>query len=406
MAYIDDNDHALPTGSGDDPIAAADKELAEIMRSLGRMDTASAPAGETASAPSADEGGVDKTADEPAPAEEAPQAQPRYTDQAAPQAAAPERPSPVYSGSAQYGAGQASDKGKSPKTLIIVIALIVAFIGIAAGAAVLLMSHRTAEPSENKAPGNETVTINDSELGTVEIRTVEGATVNTYSEENLVVDENGFYSYYENGRKVSEMGMDLCEFQGEIDFSAAKTAGIDFVMLRIGGRYYSAEGAMYSDSHFDTYYEQAKAAGLKVGAYFFSQATTAAEAEEEAAYALQLLNGRSLEYPIAFDWEIIDDDEARTDSVSGEVITQMAEAFCTKVRESGYKAIVYASTSLILQSYDFETMKDYEFWLADYREFPGRDKMYYDFRMWQYSTKGAVTGIGVPVDLNLCLKPY
>ena len=65
--------------------------------------------------------------------------------------------------------------------------------------------------------------------------------------------------------------------------------------------------------------------------------------------------------------------------------------------------MVYASTSLMLQSYDFETMKDYEFWLADYREFP---IMYYDFAIWQYAKDGTVNGIDGTVDLNICFKPY
>ena len=157
------------------------------------------------------------------------------------------------------------------------------------------------------------------------------------------------------------------------------------------------------DAEHDTYYQQATDAGLKVGAYFFSQAITVDEAVEEAEYVVKKLNGRKLQYPVAFDWETIEDDDARTDNCPGKTITAMAEKFCDTIKEKGYQSMVYASTSLMLQSYDFETMKDYEFWLADYREFP---IMYYDFAIWQYNKEGKVNGIDSTVDLNICFKPY
>ena len=298
------------------------------------------------------------------------------------------------------------DKKGTPKTAIIIIALFIAFIGVTIGVVVFLMNRPVVESDPGISTGKETVTINDSVLGTVEIQPVEGATLNTYDKNGLVQDENGFYSYYEDGVKVSEMGVDLSEYQGDIDFAAVKASGIDFVILRIGGRYYSEEGALYSDGAFESYYEQAKAAGLKVGAYFFSQAASVEDAVEEAKYALQLLGNKTLDYPVAFDWETIEDDTARTDGIDGATLTAIAEAFCDAIHEGGREAIVYASTSLMLQSYDFETMKDYDFWLADYREFPDSEKMCYNFKMWQYATDGEVDGVSGPVDLNLCLKAY
>ena len=341
---------------------AADRELDEILASL-------------------------KKPDEPLPADVP------LTDRPA----SPEKPSPAPTG---Y---RPAEKKSGSKTLIIVIALIIALLGIAVGAVVYLMTRPAVEdPAISK--GGDNILINDSVLGTVEITTVEGASVNTYDEENLVEEENGYYTYYVNGKKVSEMGVDLSEYQTDIDFAAVKASGIDYVILRIGGRYYSDEGGLYSDSAFDTYYEQAKAAGLKVGAYFFSQAASTDDAVEEARYTLELLNGKKLDYPVAFDWETIEDDDARTDGMTGEELTAIAEAFCDTIEKAGYKSIVYASTSLMLQSYDFETMKDYDFWLADYREFPNSEKMYYSFKMWQYTTEGYVDGISSPVDLNLCLN--
>lgn len=249
----------------------------------------------------------------------------------------------------------------------------------------------------------EPVTINDSVMGNIDLTPAKGAEINTYSAENLVTEDNGLPAYYQDGKKISHIGIDLSEYQGEVDFEKAKAAGVEFVMLRIGGRFYGDKGTVYEDGAFDSYYQQAKAAGIKVGAYFFSQAVSTADAVEEAEFVVKKLGGKKLDYPIAFDWENIADDEARTDNVNGSELTTIAEAFCNKVIESGYKAIVYANSAQMFIMYDFETMKDYDFWLADYREFP---TMYYKFDMWQYATDGTVDGIEGSVDMNLSFTDF
>ena len=420
MAFIDDNNSGVPTGAGKDPLASLDEELASLKLTLGEMDTdTSADAPVDASAASVLSGeDVPASEGEGATRVSAPTTY-RATAPAdttvpptapvTPRQPAPQRVSRMDTGeipaAPRYAPPQAAQPAKKkPNTAIIVVALVLAALGAAGGFLYYHFSHQeTRDPTLSVA--GETVTINDSELGTVEIQTVDGVVLNTYDAENLVLEDNGYYSYYEDGRKVSEMGVDLSEYQTDIDFGAMKASGIDFVMLRIGGRYYSDEGGLYKDDAFRDYYDQAKAAGLKVGAYFFSQAASVEDAQEEARYTLELLDGLKLDYPVAFDWETIEDDYARTDGVTGEEITLIAEAFCDTISGGGYKTTVYASTSLMLQSYDFETMKDYTFWLADYREFPSSEKMYYNFTMWQYTTEGTVDGVNVPVDLNLCLKP-
>ena len=394
MAFIDDNHSGVAAGTGKDPLAALDKELEELKMTLGELDTGAADTVDTAPC-------APKT-DVPAPPASAPEtprqsAPPRLSHMDTGEGPAiPRQPaSPVQ---------EAQPAQKKSHTAIIVAALIIAVLGVIAGAVYFFLSQQEPRDPTLSVAG-ETVTINDSVLGTVEIQTVDGVVLNTYDEDNLVLEENGYYSYYVNGEKISEMGVDLSEYQTDIDFQAMKDSGIDFVMLRIGGRYYSDEGGLYQDDAFHDYYEQAKSAGLKVGAYFFSQAASVEDAEEEARFTLELLGGLKLDYPVAFDWETIEDDTARTDGITGEELTLIAEAFCDTISAGGYKTIVYASTSLMLQSYDFETMKDYTFWLADYREFPSSEKMYYNFTMWQYTTEGSVDGVNVPVDLNLCLKP-
>ena len=292
------------------------------------------------------------------------------------------------------------------KRAIIIIAVIVLsaalIIGVGYGAMRILNPKSTTDPTLATAAG-EVVTINDSVMGDIELQTVKGAEVNTYTADNLVTDENGIPAYYENGKKISHLGVDLSEFQGDVDFAAMKEAGVEFVMLRIGGRYYGDDGVLYTDKNFDTNYEKAKAAGLKVGAYFFSQAISAEDAKQEANYALEKLNKRQLDYPIALDWENIAEEEARTDKVTGDQLTDIAETFCDTIEAAGYKSIVYSNTQQMFIMYDFETMKDYDFWLADYREFP---TMYYKFDMWQYTMTGSIAGVQGTVDMNISFTDF
>ncbi|HBE15479.1 MAG TPA: lysozyme [Ruminococcaceae bacterium] len=293
--------------------------------------------------------------------------------------------------------------GKRIGVIIAVIVLSAALIiGVGYGAMRILNPKSADDPTSATAAG-EVVTINDSVMGDIELKTVKGAEVNTYTADNLVTDENGVPSYYENGKKISHLGVDLSEFQGDVDFAAMKEAGVEFVMLRIGGRYYGDDGVLYTDNKFDTNYEKAKAAGLKVGAYFFSQAISAEDAKQEANYALEKLNKRQLDYPIALDWENIAEEEARTDKVMGDQLTDIAETFCDTIEAAGYKSIVYSNTQQMFIMYDFETMKDYDFWLADYREFP---TMYYKFDMWQYTMTGSIAGVEGTVDMNISFTDF
>lgn len=249
----------------------------------------------------------------------------------------------------------------------------------------------------------EKITIDDPLLGTIEIEAVEGFAKNLYKNDNFIIDENGMMTYYIDNEVASCMGVDLSEYQNDVDFNKLKDQGFEFVMLRIGGRYYSEEGGLYMDSRFFDYYEDAKEAGLKVGGYFFSQAKNAVEATEEANYLLSQIGDLDLDYPIAYDWEIIEGDTARTDSVSDEELTQCAIAFCDTIKNAGYNPIIYSNTALIYYKYDLSLLKDYDFWIADYENHPS---MYYHFTMWQYDIEGQVDGIEGNVDMNICMKNY
>ncbi|MCD8331691.1 MAG: hypothetical protein LUB63_04050, partial [Oscillospiraceae bacterium] len=156
------------------------------------------------------------------------------------------------------------------------------------------------------------------------------------------------------------------------------------------------------DSRFEENVQGALEAGLQVGVYFFSQAVSLQEAQEEAEFVLNTIGGWDITLPVAFDWEHISDDEARTDSVSSDELTQFAAAFCAAVEQAGYQAMIYFYVDLGYISYDLTELQDYGFWLSEYADSPS---FYYHFSMWQHSNSGSIDGISESVDLNIYLIP-
>lgn len=196
----------------------------------------------------------------------------------------------------------------------------------------------------------------------------------------------------------SVLGIDVSSHQSDIDWQKVADAGIGFSMIRIGYRGYS-NGETVEDTMWKTNFQGAKENGLMVGVYFFSQAITVEEAKEEAALALQWLDGAALDLPIVFDWEPISE-TARTANVSAEMLVDCALAFCAEVEKAGYDAMVYFNIDLSTTLLDLLQVQEagYDFWLAMYKDsmtFP------YQIEMWQYTDGGSVPGINGNVDLNL-----
>ncbi len=195
----------------------------------------------------------------------------------------------------------------------------------------------------------------------------------------------------------SLLGVDVSAYQKDIDWTAVKNAGVEFVMLRVGFRGYGSSGSLNRDAAAQDHYLGAKAAGLKVGVYFFSQAVSVEEAREEAAFALSLLDGWQLDLPVAFDWEYISE-TARTAGTDARTVTDCAIAFCETVEAAGYSPMVYISQEqdrLIL-----EELARYPLWAAWYSEettYPWKTAF------WQYTNTGSVPGIPGNADINLWL---
>ena len=255
------------------------------------------------------------------------------------------------------------------------------------------------ENSGSKAAG-EKVKVNDSQLGEIEITPAGGVELNKYNNDGFST-ENGLKTYTENGSKVSLSGIDVSENCGDIDWAKVKAAGIDFVMVRLGGRGYGDEGSLYSDEKAKEYIQGAQSQGIKTGGYFFSQAISDAEAVEEANYAVQALGGAKLDFPLAYDWEEIEEDSARTDKVTNEQVTSCAKAFCEEVKKQGFTPMIYSESKPLYYKYDLAAIKDYGLWLSEYNDLP---TFYYNFSMWQYSDKGKVDGINADVDLNIFIN--
>ncbi|MBQ3884723.1 MAG: glycoside hydrolase family 25 protein [Ruminococcus sp.] len=217
-----------------------------------------------------------------------------------------------------------------------------------------------------------------------------------------IVTRNGYSFYREGGKVTSIAGVDVSDYQGEIDWKKVKESGIDFAMIRIGYRTYGG-GDITLDENFQKNIKAADEAGLKVGVYFFSQALNEKEAIEEADKVIDAIAGYNITYPVVYDWELIYGDNARTDKITVEELADSCIAFCERVKSAGYKPMIYQNKSTAMFKLDLPRLKDYDFWLAEYDKKP---TYYYDYQMWQYSSTGTVPGINGEVDLNISFKDY
>ena len=219
-------------------------------------------------------------------------------------------------------------------------------------------------------------------------------------EENLQILENGRVEYVENGQVVSHKGIDVSKHQGEIDWAKVAADGVEFAFIRVGNRGYGT-GAIVEDPQFDTNVVGAITNGIEVGVYFFSQAITIEEAEEEAQFVLNKIAPYKLTCPVVLDVEKVSDSEARMNKISVEERTANTIAFLEKVEAAGYDTMLYHNMEMGTLMLDLEQLEDYEKWFAYYNK-----EIYYpyEFAVWQYSDKGSVQGIKGNVDMNISFR--
>ena len=206
------------------------------------------------------------------------------------------------------------------------------------------------------------------------------------------------YTFGSDGRLSSgsgTMGIDVSKWNGNIDWNAVKNSGISYVIIRCGYRG-SSTGALIEDPMFKSNIKGAKAAGLKVGAYFFCQAVNEVEAVEEASMAVSLVSGYGLDMPIFLD---VESSGGRGDGISKDTRTAVCKAFCQTIQNSGYSAGIYANKTWFNEKINTGSLTGYKIWLAQYASTPTYTATRYD--MWQYSSKGKVSGISGNVDMNI-----
>lgn len=214
---------------------------------------------------------------------------------------------------------------------------------------------------------------------------------------NNLSKKNSYYKYNDEIYE-SKFGIDVSEFQGNINWKKVKESGVEFAFVRLGYRGYGNAGNIVKDRKFAQNVEQANQNNIKIGIYFFSQAINTKEAIEEAKYVINNIKDKNITYPICFDLEKIKFDTARTDNLTSEEITQITIAFCDEIKKAGYRPLIYGNSKTFTTRMQLEMLDDYEKWYADYLATP----LYpYDFSFWQYSEKGKVNGIDTNVDLNL-----
>ena len=216
--------------------------------------------------------------------------------------------------------------------------------------------------------------------------------------DHLDFQYEGRYLKLRDGESIT--GIDVSSWQKVIDWEQVKASGVEFAMIRLGYRGYE-QGVLCMDKYAIANLDGAIAAGLDVGVYFFSQALTPEEAEEEAYYVVENLKPyqEHITMPVVYDWEHVSDADARSNDMRDpDILTDCTLAFLQTVEAAGYRPMVYFNRTQSWKYLNLEELKDYEFWLAAYTQ---RMDFPYKIKMWQYTNKGRVPGIEGDCDINI-----
>jgi GH25 family lysozyme M1 (1,4-beta-N-acetylmuramidase) len=227
----------------------------------------------------------------------------------------------------------------------------------------------------------------------------------------------------EEGTELTETaslsyGIDVSHYQYDIDWAKVKASGVDFAIIKCGGRSVGDDAALYEDPYFEDNIMGALANGVQVGVYFFSQATTVTEAFEEASYCLDLISKYQITYPVAIDWESGDGFRVNEAGLDSDSLTQIIEVFCDTVEGCGYDPMVYFCRNDWYKVVNADELTEkYKTWLAlYYNEYYYTDKTWemgnsvaefdYKYDCWQYGVSNTVDGIDGYVDMDLAFFAY
>ena len=211
---------------------------------------------------------------------------------------------------------------------------------------------------------------------------------------------SGKYSY-EDENFSSMFGIDVAEFQQEIDWKKVKEDSVEFAYIRLGRRG-ATQGDLYMDDRFEANYEGARENGIKTGVYFFSQALDEKEAIEEAHFVLSALENKPIDLPIAYDLEEVfleDGLVSRIFLLDKEQLTKNAIAFVNEIKKFGHEAIIYTYPYWLTNFYILDEIRDIPMWYAQYDV--SKPEIDNPIMIWQYSNKGTINGISKDTDLNI-----
>lgn len=200
-----------------------------------------------------------------------------------------------------------------------------------------------------------------------------------------------------------------------LDWQAIKASGIDYAILRAGNTGYET-GTIHKDPVFEINYRDAKAAGVMVGAYYYSVATTEEKLDEEIDALLGWLDGKKFEYPIYLDVE-----DKRLLQHDKEALTRLCMKFVTRMREEGYLGAIYSNQDWLDNFMYRDVLEGFcDIWFANYVSsddkpidgiYPWDEETFgAPLAMWQYTDKGIIKGSNMhataTVDMNYCYKDY
>ena len=244
---------------------------------------------------------------------------------------------------------------------------------------------------------------------------------NEVSSVNWIPSETGSYSIYldikdQNGKTETRSlnfridpskgirGIDVSEWQGNINWQSVKNSGVKFAMLRSGWSTGVDNPQTHEiDQRFYENVKNAKAVNMPIGVYHYSYARSVDEARQEAEHCLSIIkkSGCAYEYPIVFDIE--DKRILEATQENKRIITDMVKAFCNRIEQAGYYAAFYTNLDwLDNYLYSNELLGKYDLWLAQWNiESPSKP-----CGIWQYSSEGYVPGIDGKVDLDYAYIDY
>lgn len=203
-------------------------------------------------------------------------------------------------------------------------------------------------------------------------------------------DFNEVLSTYKTDK--TRIGIDVSSWQGEIDFDALVNAGVEFIMIRVGGTR-GRDGEYFVDDYFERNITEANKRNIDVGIYFYSYANSNEKAREEAKWVMEHIKDYNVTLPIAYDWENWSSFNDYNLSFFG--LTNMAETFLNTVSDAGYEGLLYSSKNYLERLW---FPSKYDTWLAHYV-----DKTSYkgSYKYWQLCSDGKIDGIKGAVDIDI-----